>query len=144
MGQAVSTAVSAGLIDTNVVIHLAALAPEELPNVPHVSAITIAELSVGPLVAKSEAERAVRQRHLQQVEADMTPLPVDTSVARAFGPVAADMRRAGRKPSARSFDALIAATAIANGLPLFTCNPADFAGIAGLDVRAVTPPARRP
>jgi predicted nucleic acid-binding protein len=29
---------------------------------------------------------------------------------------------------------MIAATAITNGLPVYTCNPTDFAGIEGLEV----------
>jgi len=62
--------------------------------------------------------------------------------AREFGQVAASLRRSGRTPAARAYDALIAATALANGLPVFTCNPSDFMGIDGLDVRAVpAPPA---
>ena len=51
--------------------------------------------------------------------------------------VAAALRSAGRKPAARAYDAFIAATAIANRLPLYTANPADFVGIAELDVRTV-------
>ena len=47
-------------------------------------------------------------------------------------------RRAGRKVSARTYDALIAATALAHGLPLYTANPDDFAGIDGLVVVPVS------
>jgi tRNA(fMet)-specific endonuclease VapC len=53
------------------------------------------------------------------------------------------LRHAGRKPAARSYDAMIAATAIANGLAVYTCNPDDFAGIADLSVVAVPHPDRR-
>jgi tRNA(fMet)-specific endonuclease VapC len=67
-------------------------------------------------------------------------LPFDADAARAFGRVAASLRRSGRKRHARAFDALIAATAIANGLPLYTCNPDDFEGVEGLVVRAVPHP----
>jgi predicted nucleic acid-binding protein len=84
----------------------------------------------------------VRQGHLQQAEADFEPLPFDADAARAFGGVAASLRRAGRKVAARSYDAMIAATAVANQLPLYTVNPNDFAGIDALDVRAVTHPDR--
>ena len=104
-----------------------------------ISAVTLAELSVGPLLADGE-ERAARQAHLQQAEADFRPLPFDADAARAFGRVAASLRRTGRKSSARAYDAMIAATALANGLPLYTCNPADFAAIEGLDVIAVPVP----
>jgi predicted nucleic acid-binding protein len=114
--------------------------PSELPRVPLISAITLAELSVGPLVATDDIEQAVRQGHLQQAEADFEPLPFDADAARAFGGVAASLRRAGRKAAARSYDAMIAATAVANQLPLYTVNPNDFAGIDALDIRAVTHP----
>src|SRR5699024_5369309 len=99
-----------------------------------ITTITLAELSVGPLVANTEAERSARQAHLQQAEADFTPLPFDASAARALGSVAACLRQAGRETSARSYDAMLAATALANGLPVYTCNPDDFVGINGLEV----------
>ena len=96
--------------------------------------MTLAELTVGPLVARDDEERAARQAHLQQAEADFDPLPFDADAARAFGRVAASLRRAGRKPTARAYDAMIAAVALAHELPLYTGNPDDFAGIAGLEV----------
>jgi predicted nucleic acid-binding protein len=105
-----------------------------------ISAVTLAELSVGPLVADDDKERAVRQAVLQQAESDFEPLSFDAEAARAFGPVAASLRRAGRKPAARAYDAMIAAIAIANDLPLYTCNPADFASIDRLRVVAVPHP----
>ena len=126
-----------GLLDTNLVIQLKHVDPNDLPNEPVVSVVTIAELSVGPLVTDDEAERSARMAHLQQAEADFDPIAFDSSAARAFGRVAADLRHHGRKPAARAFDALIAATAIANGLPLYTANPEDFAGITSLDLRPV-------
>ena len=130
-----------GLLDTNTVILLARLRdPQELPPVPAISTVSLAELSVGPLVATTERERAARQAHLQQAEADFEPIPFDAVAARAFGQVAADLRRSGRKTSARAYDALIAATAIANGLPLYTVNPDDYVGIGGLRVEAVAHP----
>ena len=116
--------------------------PSALPDRPQISAVTLAELSVGPLVATDESERAARLAHLQQAEADFHPLPFDVDAARAFGQVAAALRRAGRKPAARTYDAMIAATAIANGLPLFTCNPSDFEGISGLTVIAIPHPGQ--
>lgn len=111
-----------------------------LPAEPLITAVTLAELSVGPLVAKGESERAARQAQLQQAEADFKPLPFDEDAARAFGSVAASLRRAGRKTTARTYDAMIAATAVANGLPVYTCNPTDFNGIDGLEVVAVPVP----
>ena len=122
-----------GVLDTSTVIRLRELRdPTVLPDEPVITAVTLAELSVGPLVATDERERSARQAHLQQAEADFAPLPFDAVAARAFGQVAASLRRTGRKPAARSYDAMIAATAIANDLPVYTCNPDDFAGIDGL------------
>lgn len=130
-----------GLLDTSVVLHLPHLAdPSVLPDEPLISAITLAELSVGPLVATSARVRRARQAHLQQAEADFDPLPFDDAAARAFGRIAASLRRAGRKPVARSYDAMIAAVAVANGLALWTCNPDDFARMEGLKVIAVPVP----
>lgn len=128
-----------GLLDTSTLILLGRVADSaELPDIPSISAVTLAELTVGPLVARSAHERAARQAHLQLAEADFDPIPFDSAAARAFGQVAQSLREAGRKPSARAFDALIAATAISRALPLYTCNPSDFEGIPGLDLRPVS------
>ncbi len=102
--------------------------------------MTLTELSVGPLLAQTPGEGAARQAHLQQAEADFEAIPFDAATARALAGVAASLRSAGRKPAARAYDALIAATAVAHDLPLYTCNPADFAGIDQLTLRAVTHP----
>jgi tRNA(fMet)-specific endonuclease VapC len=111
-----------------------------LPAEPCIAAITLAELSVGPLIASTDKERAARQAHLQQAESDFEALPFDARAARAFAGVAASLRRTGRKSKARTYDAMIAATAIANELPIYTCNPADFEGIAGVEVVAIPIP----
>jgi len=133
-----------GVLDTSTLILLPRIEdPESLPVEPLITAVTLAELSVGPLVATTAGERVARQAHLQQAEADFDPLPFDATAARAFGRVAASLRRAGRKPAARAYDAMIAATALAHGLPVYTCNPEDFAGIEGLDVVPV-PVTSRP
>ena len=130
-----------GILDTSTVILLARMVDATaLPPEPLITAVTLAELSVGPLVARGDAERAARQAHLQQAEADFDPLPFDAAAARALGRVAASLRRSGRKASARSYDAMIAATALANELPLYTCNPSDFSDIDGLEVVAVPHP----
>ena len=131
----------AGLLDTSTLILLPRLSdPAALPERPLISAVTLAELSVGPLIARDETERAARLAHLQQAEADFEPLPFDPAAARAFGSVAASLRRTGRKTAARAYDAMIAAIALANGLPLYTCNAADFEGIDGLTVVSVPHP----
>ena len=132
-----------GLLDTNTLILLPRFRDASvLPDQPLISTVTLAELSVGPLVAIDETERAARLAHLQQAEADFDPLPFDVEAARAFGQVAAALRRSGRKANARAYDAMIAAVALANGLPLYTCNPDDFAGIDGLVVVGVDHPDR--
>lgn len=132
-----------GLLDTSTVILLGRIEdPAALPEESLVSAVTLAELSVGPHVASTATQRAARQAHLQQAESDFEVVPFDAASARAFGLVAAALRRAGRKPAARADDARIAATAIAGDLPLYTCNPDDFPGIEGLAVVAVPHPDR--
>lgn len=130
-----------GILDTSTVILLESVAdPAWLPHEPLITAVTLAELSVGPLMARDPRERAARQARLQQAEADFDPLVFDAAAARKFGQVAASLRRAGRKPTARSFDAMIAATALAHDLPVHTCNPDDFVGIDDLTVVAVPHP----
>ena len=136
-----SDRVPRGLLDTSTLILLTRLRDaSDLPEEPSISTVTLAELSVGPLVATTPDEQARRQAHVQQAEADFQPIPFDAEAARAFGRVASSLRAAGRKTPARTFDAIIAATAIANDLPLFTCNPADFSGIEGLELRVVRLP----
>ena len=122
-----------GLVDTSVVIDLDVIDPERLPGELAVSAITLAELAAGPHATSDPAERARRQDRLQRTEATFEPLPVDGSVARAYGLVYAAVAARGRKARGRrATDLLIAATAVAADLPLYTRNPADFAGLAEL------------
>jgi hypothetical protein len=126
-----------GILDTSTFIKLRRVTDESaLPREPIITAVTLAELSIGPLVAASDDERAIRQAHLQEVEADFDPVPFDAT-ARAFARVAISLRAAGRMPTARSFDALIAATALTHQIPVFTCNARDFEGIDELQVVAV-------
>lgn len=132
-----------GVLDTSAVMAMQQISdPAALPPEPLITTVTLAELSVGPLVARDERERAARQAHLQQAEADFDPLPFDRAAARAFGQVAASLRRSGRKSAARAYDAMIAATAMAHGLPVYTCTAAGFEGIDGLHVVAVSLPDR--
>lgn len=131
----------AGLLDTGTVINLPQLADASvLPEVPLISTITLAELSVGPLVATSERERAHRQAVLQQAESDFDPLPFDAAAARSFGRVVASLRGGGRQSRARAYDAMIAAVAMARGLPVHTSSPGNFEGIEGLVVIPVPVP----
>ena len=130
-----------GVLDTRTLILIDRVDGTELPDEPVITAVTLAELSVGPLVAPDDAERAARQAHLQLTEASFDPLAFDAAAARAFGQGTAALRTFGRKPTACAFDLLIAATAIANDLPVYTCNPAGSAGVDGLTVMPVTRPA---
>ena len=122
-----------GLIDTSVVIDLELIDPQELPVEIAVSAVTMAELAAGPHATKVSSERARRQERLQRAEATFDALPVDAAVARAYGRVYAAVAASGRKARGRrAFDLLIAATAVAAGLPLYTRNAADFADLTDL------------
>lgn len=130
-----------GILDTSVFIVLPELEQAAvLPSEPRITTITLAELSVGPLVAATAGDSARRQRQLQHAEANFVPVPFDADAARAFGVVSASLRGVGRKRAARAFDAMIAAIALARGLPVYTANPRDFAGIDGLEVVAVQLP----
>jgi len=133
--------VTRGILDTSTLI-LRGRLPEvgALPDEPLITTVTLAELSVGPLAATTDEERVVRQARLQQAEADFDPLPFDAAAARSFGRVAASLRKIGRKPAARAYDAMIAAIAISNDLPIHTCNPRAFTGIEELVVVAVPHP----
>ena len=122
-----------GLIDTSILIDLEQIDPAVLPVELAVSAVTMAELAAGPHATTDPAERARRQDRLQRAEATFEPLPVDAGVARAYGRVYAEIHALGRKARGRrAVDLLIAATAVAAGLPLYTRNPDDFTGLADL------------
>ena len=122
-----------GLIDTSIVIDLALIEPAELPLEVAVSAVTMAELAAGPHATADPNERARRQDRLQRAEATFEPLPVDAAVARAYGRVYSAVAAAGRKARGRrAVDLFIAATAVAAGLPLYTRNPDDFAGLSDM------------
>ena len=122
-----------GLIDTSVVIDLGRVDPADLPSEIAVSAVTLAELAAGPHATGDSDERAGRQDTLQRTEATFESLPVDGAVARAYGRAYAAVAGAGRKARGRrAFDLLIAATALAAELPLYTRNPSDFQELDGL------------
>ena len=122
-----------GIIDTSVVIELDRLDPGALPADLAVSAITLAELAAGPHATNEPAERARRQDRLQRAEATFEPIPFDASVARAYGRLYAAVLDTGRKARGRrAVDLLIAASAVATRLPLYTRNPSDFEGLERL------------
>jgi predicted nucleic acid-binding protein len=122
---------SRGLVDTSILIDLESIDPDDLPEEIGVSAVTMAELAAGPHATADAAERARRQDRLQRAEATFDAVPVDMNVARAYGRVYAAVAAAGRKARGRrAFDLLVAATAVAMNLPLYTRNPQDFAGLS--------------
>lgn len=118
------------MLDTSVVIDLDGIDPARLPAEMAVSAITMAELAAGPHATSDPDERARRQDRLQRAEATFEPFPFDADAARAYGRVYAAVVTAGRKArGARAVDLLIAATAHAAQLPLYTRNPSDFTAL---------------
>jgi predicted nucleic acid-binding protein len=140
-----------GMLDTNILILRAWIDPAELPDEMAISAITLAELSAGPHEVRPNAEqnsydegaeRGRRLEILQRVENEFDPVPFDAEAARIFGRVTAAVVAAGRTPRRRIADMMIAATAIAEGLPLFTTNPGDFEGLE--DLAPIIPVTRPP
>lgn len=108
-----------------------------------ISAITLAELSAGPQFVDPEdrTEFSRRIEILQRAETQYDPLPFDASAARVYGRLCAAVLQAGRRPRRRTADLMIAATAVSEGLPLFTTNPSDFSGLEEeLTVVAVSRP----
>jgi len=119
-----------GLLDTSVVIDLETIEATQLPVEVAVSAITMAELAAGPHAATDADERGRRQDRLQRAEAAFDPLPFDGEAARAYGRLYAAVAASGRKArGARAVDLLIAATAWAAELPLYTRNGDDFRAV---------------
>jgi hypothetical protein len=128
-----------GLLDTSVLIDLERIDAASLPAEVAVSALTMAELAAGPHATAHPEERARRQERLQRAEATFAPLPFDASAARAYGRICAAVAAEGRKARGRrAIDLLIAATALAERIPLYTCNPDDFRGLSELlDMRVL-------
>lgn len=127
-----------GMLDTSVVIDLGLIPPADLPEEVSVSAITMAELSAGTHATDDRHERARRQDRLQLLESWIEPVPFDADCARAYGRVYAAVSAVGRQPRRRVADLLIAATAIASDMPLYTRNAADFLGLEDIiDIVAI-------
>ena len=117
------------VLDTSIVI---ATDVPPLEGELAVSAVTLAELHFGVLVAKDQNVRAERLRRLLLLQRAFDAVPVDDAVAASYGQLAAAIVEAGRRPRARSMDLLIAATAHAHSARLYSRNAADFVGLEGL------------
>ena len=118
-----------GLLDTSVVIDHDVIDVSLLPDESAIAAITLAELAAGPHATNDDEERVRRQDRLQWAVATWDPLPFDAEAARAYARVFASIRATGRSSRTRVADLLIAATAAANGLSLYTRTPSDFVGL---------------
>ena len=121
-----------GLLDTSVVVDHDLIDPSLLPDESAISAVTLAEIAAGPHATSDEGERARRQDRLQWAAATWEPLPFDADAARAYGRIFAATRAAGQTSRARLADLLIASTAVANDLPVYTRNGGDFAALRGI------------
>ena len=118
-----------GVLDTSVVIDHDLIDADLLPDESAIAAVTLAELAAGPHATDSKDERARRQDRLQWATATWDPLPFDAESARMYGRMFAAARATGQSSRARLADLLIASTAAANGLPLYTRNPSDFGAL---------------
>jgi len=121
-----------GLLDTSVVIDHNVIDPGLLPDQSAIAAITLAELAAGPHATEDKDERARRQDRLQWATATWDPLPFDAEAARMYGRMFAAARAAGQKSRSRLADLLVASTAAANSLPVYTRNPSDFDALKGI------------
>jgi len=120
------TELTRGLLDTSVIIDYDLIDLALLPDESAISAITLTELTAGPHATEDKNERARRQDRLQWASSTWDPLPFDAEAARVYGRMFAAARAAGQSSRSRLADLLIASTAAANSLPLYTRNPADF------------------
>ncbi|QIS13608.1 type II toxin-antitoxin system VapC family toxin [Nocardia arthritidis] len=131
-----------GVLDTGIIAAFSLFEPAELPIESAITAVTLGELSRGPYATDDPIKRARRIAVLQHAEATFgDALPYDSEAARIFGLICASVYAIGRQPRRRTADLMIAATATRNGLPLYTTNPKDFAGLDALvTIVAVTRP----
>jgi predicted nucleic acid-binding protein len=126
------TEASRGVLDTSVLIDHDLIVADQLPDESAITSVTLAELAAGPHASENPDERARRQDRLQWATATWDPLPFDEESARMYGRVFAATRAAGQSSRVRLADLLIASTAAANGLPLYTRNPSDFGALRGI------------
>jgi predicted nucleic acid-binding protein len=81
--------------------------------------ITLGELQLGVLLATDDENRMRRAQTLALARV-ADPMPINEAVITAWARLVADCRAAGIQRTVRLTDALIAATAIENGLPVVT------------------------
>jgi predicted nucleic acid-binding protein len=118
-----------GLLDTSVVVDHDVIDPSLLPDETAIAAVTLAELAAGPHATDDADERARRLDRLQWAAATWDPLPFDAEAARAYGRIFAAARSTGKTSRSRLADLLIASTAVAHGLAMYTRNPNDLSGL---------------
>ena len=118
-----------GMLDASAVIDLPALDPARLPAEAAIPAIVLAELAQGVAMTKSPEQVMIRSQRLADIEATFAAIPFDREAARRYGTLVALTIAANRDPRPRRIDLMIAATAAAHGLPLYTRNPDDFRGL---------------
>lgn len=124
-----STDAVRGLLDTSVVIDLDLIDADRLPHETAISVVTLAELAAGPHATSNREEQSRRQDRLIWAASQWDALPFDAAAARSYGRVYAAVKGRGRSTRRRLADLFIAAIAVANDLPLYTRNPADFEGL---------------
>lgn len=120
---------ASGVLDTCAYIDLEVIDPAALPAIPEITAVTLAELHQGVVMAKDAASRAARTEKLGAAVADFDSLPFDGEAAARYGTLVTLALAAGRNPRPRRMDLMIAAIASTRGLPLYTRNAADFKGL---------------
>jgi predicted nucleic acid-binding protein len=137
-GETMPERPQSGVLDTSAYIDLDLLDGADLPAVPKLTAITLAELHQGVAMAKDPADKVARMEKLEAAVADFEPLPFDGDAAVRYGTLVTLTMAAGRRPRPRRIDLMIAAIASAQGLPLYTRNSDDFKGLErAVTVRAV-------
>jgi predicted nucleic acid-binding protein len=122
-------ALTRGLLDTSVVVDHDIVDVDRLPDESAISAVTLAELAAATHATSDALERARRQDRLQWAAQTWDPIAFDAEAARTFARIAAAIRATGQPARPRVADLLIASTAAANSLPLYTRAPAAFAGL---------------
>ncbi|HQD22015.1 MAG TPA: type II toxin-antitoxin system VapC family toxin [Arachnia sp.] len=123
-----------GMLDTNILILRRLIDPAFLPAQAGISAVVLGELAAGvhnidDAAPNRDLVRSDRIALLQQAEAEFDAFPYTAEAARIYGRMFASVRALGRSPRARTNDLMIAATAAAERLPLFTTNVDDYRGL---------------